>query len=105
MPVDAIVRVSFQSSSAANQSANNALIGHTQNKTGPGPFTRVSTACYACSDANEAAVAASLASLGQALTVHAAVIDYVSISMVKRKPDAPETVDAPEDVVAVAKVG
>lgn len=99
--VDAIVRVSFQSSPPANQAANSALVGHTQNKNRPGPFTRVSTACYGCSVADETAVAAALASLGQALAKYATVIDFVSISMVRHKPD---TVDVPEEVVAVAKV-
>jgi hypothetical protein len=83
MPVDAIVRVSFQSSTPANQAANSALVGHAQNATGHGPFAKVNTACYTCSDANEVAVAAALAQLGQALVNYAAVIDFVSISLVR----------------------
>jgi len=84
MPVDAIVRVSFQTNVQANQAANNALVGHTQNATGPGPFERVGTAAYACSNAADAAVGASIASLGQALQQHATTVDFVSISLIRR---------------------
>jgi hypothetical protein len=84
MPIDSIVRVSFQSSVLANQAANNALVGHPQNPTGPGPFTKIGTAVYSCTDAGELLVATALAQLGQALATHAADIDFVSITMARR---------------------
>ena len=83
MAIDAIVRVSFQSSVQANQAANNALVGHTQDATGSGPFSRVGTAAYTCHGAQELPVAQALASLGQALVTHASAIDYVNVSVVR----------------------
>lgn len=85
MPTDSIVRVSFESEPRANQAANNALVGHAQNATGSGPFERVATAVYTCSNAADASVGASIAQLGQALQQWAHVLDFVSISMVRRR--------------------
>jgi hypothetical protein len=84
MAVDAIVRVSFQTNVPANQAANTALVGHAQNAQGPGPFTRVGTAAYSCNAGADADVMAALAALGQALAAHAATVDFVSVSLVRR---------------------
>ena len=84
MAVDAIVRVSFQTNVQANQAANSALVGHTQNAQGTGPFTRVGTAAYGCNGANDVDVTASLAALGAALAQFATYVDFVSISLVRR---------------------
>jgi len=84
MAVDAIVRVSFQSNVQANQAANMALVGHVQNSRGVGPFVRVGTAVFSCSNAAELPVATSLATLGEALRTYAESIDFVSITMARR---------------------
>src|SRR5947209_2927214 len=89
MPFDSIVRVSFQSSVQANQAANNALVGDPQAATGPGPFARVGTAAFSCSGASEVAVATALAQLGAALEAHAAVLDFVAVTLVRRPPSPP----------------
>lgn len=83
MAINAIVRVSFQSSTNANQATNNALLGHAQNPTGSGPFARVGTAVYTCNGAAELPVAQALASLGQALVTYADGIDFVSVTIVR----------------------
>ena len=84
MPIDAIVRVSFQTSVTANQAANTALVGHAKNATGSGPFSRIGTAVYSCSNAGELPVALALAALGQTLSTHATSIDFVSITMARK---------------------
>ena len=84
MPVDAIVRVSFQTNVPANQAVNNALVGHPTKATGTGPFQRVGTAAYACSNAPENPVLGALAAVSQALQQHAAVLDFFSVSFVRR---------------------
>lgn len=84
MPVDAIVRLSFQSNTSANQAANQALVGHTQNSAGPGPFVRVGTAAYSVNGGNETAVGQALADLGKALSDFATDLDFVSISLLRR---------------------
>ena len=83
MAIDAIVRVSFQSATRANQAANSALVGHLQNATGTGPFRRINTAVYQCSGAPDAEVGKSLALLGEALQTFSARIDFLSITMVR----------------------
>ena len=83
MPVDSIVRVSFQSSSAANHAADLALVGDSLHRTGRGPFRKVNTACYSCSDASESAVAAALARLSQVLQDHTPALDFVSITLTR----------------------
>ena len=83
MAINSIVRVSFQSNVHANQSANNALVGHTQNSTGSGPYERVGTAVYSCCGATELSVAQALAGLGQTLSTYAADMDFVSITVVR----------------------
>ena len=84
MAVDAIVRVSFQTNIPANQAANSALVGHTQNANGPGPFVRVGTAAYSCHAGADVEVLSALAALGQALAANAATVDFVSVSLVRR---------------------
>lgn len=83
MPIDAVVRVSFQTSVYANQAVNSALVGHAQDKSGKGPFTRTGTALYQCINEPDNAVGASLAQLGQALQSHSAKIDYASITVIR----------------------
>lgn len=85
MPVDAIVRISFESVPAANQAANDALVGLKQGKTGPKPFSRVATATYSCSDADDTAVANAIEELGITIAQYGSDLDFVSISVVRRK--------------------
>lgn len=85
MPVDAIVRVSFQSSVAANRATHAALTGVPQGH-GTGPFVKVNTAVYECIGGDEAAVVSALATLGQTLITHALVVDFVSISLTRQRP-------------------
>jgi hypothetical protein len=77
MAVDAIVRVSFQSNSAAHKAAHHALVG-------AGPFTKTNTAVYACNQEPDADVARALAGLGQTLVTYAPDVDFVSITLVRR---------------------
>lgn len=83
MPVDAIVRVSFQSNVQANQAANAALVGHQSQSTGTGPFQRVGTAAYSCAGGDDQSVAQAIAQLGGVLSSHHDAVDFVSISYVK----------------------
>lgn len=84
MAVDGIIRVSFQSNTPANQAANKALVGQTQGNIGSGPFAKIGTAVYTCSNAHPIAVAQSLADLGEVLLEFADTLDFVSISIAKR---------------------
>jgi hypothetical protein len=83
MSVSSIVRVSFQTNVTANQAVNSALVGHTQNAQGPGPFTKVGTAAYTVTAGNDSAVAAALADLGKAIASNAADLDFLSVSLVR----------------------
>ncbi len=85
MAIDAIIRVSFESDVNANQAANKALVGHTQNPKGPGPFERVGTALYQCSVASDHDVGLALRDLGAALQQFSTTVDFVSISMLRHK--------------------
>jgi hypothetical protein len=84
MPIDSIIRVSFEGHPPANQAANNALVGHAQNAVGPRPFRRIGTALYSCNGADEIPVAQCLQDLGNALADHADLIDFVSITLARR---------------------
>ena len=83
MPFDAIVRVSFQTSPTANQAAHKALTGVSQG-VGPGPFESVGTALYSCRGGQDAVVGLAIAELSDALRQHAAVVDFASITLVRR---------------------
>jgi hypothetical protein len=83
MPIDAIVRVSFESNVNANQAVNRALVGVPQGAHGPGPFSKVGTAVYSVHGGNEVAVGAAIAELGAALAGHAATLDFFSVSLVR----------------------
>ena len=63
MAIDAIVRASFQTHVKGNQAVNKALVGHTQDPTGTGPFERVNTQVFVASARPDADVHAALASL------------------------------------------
>jgi len=86
VPIDSIVRVSFQTQAEANQAVNSALVGHPQHKSGPGPFRRIGTAVYSCSDADELQIAQAVSKLFAALSEHAIKIDFVSITMAHKEP-------------------
>ena len=87
MSFDSIVRVSFQSETPANQAANKALVGHAQDSTGTGPYQRIGTALYSCNNASEQDVAQSIYDLGIAVLKNANHLDFVSISVGRRKND------------------
>ena len=87
MPIDAIIRVSFQSEVPANQAANKALVGHQSNATGNGPFQRLNTAAYVCYQAPDADVHQSLHALFSAINTHSAVLDYLSVSMTRHQDE------------------
>lgn len=84
MAIDAIVRVSFQTNTAANQAANSALVGHAQNPTGPGPFARVNTAVYSAQAKPDADVVQALAALMMVVGQPGAALDFLSISLTTR---------------------
>jgi hypothetical protein len=84
MAVDAIVRISFQSNVYANQATNQALVGHAQNASGSGPFTRVGTAAYSVNGGADVAVGRALAELGQTLSTFATDLDFAAITLVRK---------------------
>lgn len=86
MPVDSIVRVSFQSNVKALQQVNAALVGHVRASSGSGPFQRIGTAAYSCSAKGEWEVTEAIARLFAALVHHAISIDFVSITMAHKQP-------------------
>ena len=86
MPIDSIVRVSFQTQVEANRAVNLALVGHPQDKRGPGPYERIGTAVYSCSGADELKIALAVSTLFVALTEHADKMDFVSITMAHKEP-------------------
>jgi hypothetical protein len=85
MPIDSIVRVSFQTSVKATQAANRALVGHADKNTARGPFRRVATAVYSCSDGSDLEVGKAIADLGSVLQQYATSLDFVSISLVRKQ--------------------
>lgn len=86
--IDAIVRVSFQSDSTANQEASRTLTGDRFGN-GPGPFrTGPNTALYHCPAGADAAVLDSLRDFLAAMRNKANVVDYISITLI-RLPDPP----------------
>jgi hypothetical protein len=89
MAVDAIVRVSFDTNASANQAANKALVGHAQNARATGPFERIGTAAYSCSNASDLAVAQALGLLSAAVIQYSGSVDSIAITFVRRK--APKT--------------
>ncbi len=84
MAFDAIVRVSFQTDVQANQAVNKALVGDSQNSTGTGPFTKIGTALYSCTNANDSEVAGTLVELSKELKANASSLDFCSITLAKR---------------------
>ena len=85
MPVDAIIRVSFQSDVEANQDVNEALVGHKQEPTGSKPFSRVNTAVYSCTNGDDEPVKNALASFVRAVNWHTHSLDFLSVSLTKRR--------------------
>lgn len=105
MSLDAIVRVSFESSTAANDAANKALVGHLKSRTGKGPLSRIGTAAYSCRDADEREVANTLAALGQALVEYAQHLDFAAITIArkasrKRRPSGKEALADVKEFIA-----
>ncbi len=84
MPVDAIIRASFQSVVTANQAVNSALVGHPQNATGPRAFEKVGTASYSCSNADDVTVAQSLVDLAAAVATHSIALDFLQVTIARR---------------------
>ena len=96
MAIDAIIRVSFQTSPEANKAANSALVGHQSNSHGPGPFERVNTAVYSCRGESDNVVHDALRDFVVALGTHREVLDFVSVTATKRQ-DVPT--DWAEDII------
>jgi len=84
MPIESTVRVSFDTDIPANRAANKALVGKPQGKRGSGPFEKVGTALYMSSGRKSAEVGAALADLGVVLRDHAASVDFVLVTLVRR---------------------
>lgn len=85
MPITAIVSVSFQSSSAANNDVDKALCGSSSPKKMTGPFTKDGTATYRCCAASDLVARPALQSLFTALNKHAGILDSLSVSVIKHK--------------------
>ena len=84
MPIDAVVRVSFNSDVKANPAVNEALVGRKQGDIGSGPSFKLGTAFYSCADQADADVAKAIAALGRALIGHAHSLYHCFLSMVRR---------------------
>lgn len=92
MPTDGIVRVSWQhrrngppgAYQAAYTAGNQALVGEPRARSGAGPFKRVNSAAYICTNANDDAVQLALKDLARATRRHVLVLDYVSITITRR---------------------
>jgi hypothetical protein len=84
MPVNSTIRASFQSNVVANQAVNSALVGQPQHKSRSGPFTIVGTTVYSCPDADDIEVANALLTFSRELVAHAAALDSVFISLVRK---------------------
>lgn len=83
MPVDALVRVSFNADANANNKARYALTG-TINSTDPeAPFQKVGTAAFSANDADEKSVAEALQKLSKVLVEHHNTIDSLALTLVK----------------------
>ncbi len=87
--MQAIVRVSFQSNVRQNQAANRALVGHTQNKTGSGPFERVSTATYAATGPIGSLVDA-IAALVEVISNGKETLDFFTVTLTNSGTDKTE---------------
>lgn len=85
MAINAIVRASFQSVVQANQAVNKALVGHQGEPTGTGPFERVNTQVFVASAKPDADVHAALTALMSAISTHSGSLDYLSVTMTRRK--------------------
>lgn len=83
MAVDAIIRVSFQTSVKAHQAVNKALVGHPQNASGSGPFSRVNTAVFSCNNAADDAVDAALRRMLVALAEYQQKVDFLSVTLTR----------------------
>ena len=59
------------------------MVGHAQNAKGTGPFARVGTAVFSVTDGDEGQVGKALESLGTAVAKHSAVLDFLSVSLVR----------------------
>jgi hypothetical protein len=92
MPIDAIVRVSFQRGIdekdrvQAHQAVGLALVGHSQNATGSRPFTRVNTAVYSTQRNADNDVEQALQDFVVALGKNRDIIDYVSVTLTRHRP-------------------
>lgn len=87
MPIDAIVRLSFQTNSQANQEAQRAI-------TSSGVFQRVNTAVFSTSKGDDEKVQAALEQLLGVLKNHSSTIDFVSLTLTRHKE---ATFDAKEE--------
>jgi hypothetical protein len=85
MAIDAIIRVSFQSDTPANQDVNEALVGHKQEATGPNPFRRVNTAVYSCTNGDDDSVKNALTGFVKAIGRHTYSLDFLSVSLTKHR--------------------
>ncbi len=84
MVIDAVVRVSFQSETEANQAVNNALVGHPQDATGNGPFTKEGTALYRCTGTEDDDFKKALSQLVQAVNSHIYALDHVFLYITRQ---------------------
>lgn len=76
--MNAIVRVSFQSSVTLTQQVNKLLVGHAQNASHTGVFTRISTGTFASRDgADPEAVGNALASVFSVIATNTGTVDSV----------------------------
>lgn len=96
MPIDAVVRVSFQASDAtkaqavqALQAVREALTGRKQDGPGPdpGPFTKPGTGLYRCADGQESAVMKSLQGLTAIIRMNADILDHVFVYATRTPTD------------------
>lgn len=90
MPIDATVRVSFQSSSRAHHDISATLVGDGYARNGP--FSkRGNTATYSVTGGSDSSVCIALSSLMKALEIHADDLDFASITLTRYESSDPPT--------------
>jgi hypothetical protein len=86
MPIDAVIRVSFDGEPPQTyQAVNRVLVGNAQDDIGPGLFVRPGTHLFHCPSGDATAVAANLAELVDVIRTHATSVDFLSITLVRHR--------------------
>lgn len=84
MSVDALVQVSFNSKSNANNGARMSLTGTTVVGGTEAPFEKIGTAAFSARNQKDSDIAKAITSLAQVVATHSADLDFLSITVMRR---------------------